>query len=422
MSLEGPGTAAVEEPLPRRAPALFGALRFHDFRLLWIGLLVSNLGTWMQFTATGYLVVKLSPTPQLGSLYLGILGAARAVPVILASPIAGVLADTWPRRRVLFVTNSAISALALLLATLTSLHAINIWGLIALSMVNAAAQSFDVPARQSWVPLLVDREYVGNAIGLNSIAFNAPAVIGPAIAGFLIASFGVASSFYVNAAATLAVVAALLFMQSPPPSSTAQESLWISMRNGVGFLLSHAILRYVIVFFMISALLVRPYSTVLPAYALNYLNTDAKGLGWAIAATGLGGFGGALVTALFGSGDRRGGLWLASAAAMALSVLALGFVPSLALAIPVLIVIGLATLAFMGMSNILIQTLSPDEVRGRAISVYSMVALGFVPGGAFIIGGLGSLIGLNRAFIIAGAATALFVAWLALSKPIIRTV
>lgn len=421
MRLESPGTA-VEEPLPKRAPALFGALRFHDFRLLWMGLLVSNLGTWMQFTATGYLVVKLSPTPQLGSLYLGILGAARAVPVILASPIAGVLADTWPRRRVLFVTNSAISALALLLATLTSLRAINIWGLIALSMVNAAAQSFDVPARQSWVPLLVDREYVGNAIGLNSIAFNAPAVIGPAIAGFLIASFGVASSFYVNAAATLAVVAALLFMQSPPPSSTAQESLWISIRNGVGFLLSHAILRYVIVFFMISALLVRPYSTVLPAYALNYLNTDAKGLGWAIAATGLGGFGGALVTALFGSRDRRGGLWLASAAAMALSVLALGFVHSLALAIPVLIAIGLATLAFMGMSNILIQTLSPDQVRGRAVSVYSMVALGFVPGGAFIIGGLGSLIGLNRAFLIAGAATALFVAWLALSKPIIRTV
>ncbi|MBV9277265.1 MAG: MFS transporter, partial [Candidatus Eremiobacteraeota bacterium] len=280
----------VEERLPKRAPGLLGALRFHDFRLLWMGLLISNLGTWMQFTAIGYFVVKLSPTPQLGSLYLGVLGIARAVPVLLASPIAGVVADRLPRRRVLFVTNSTISALALLLAVLTTLHTINIWGLITLSMLNAAAQSFDVPARQSWVPLLVDRDYIGNAIGLNSIAFNAPAVIGPAIAGFLIAYVGVAGSFYVNAAATLAVVVALLFMQSPAPSSTARESLLVSIRNGIAFLLSHAILRYVIIFFMVSALLVRSYSLVLPAFALNYLQADAKGLGWAIAATGVGGF------------------------------------------------------------------------------------------------------------------------------------
>ncbi|MBV8726163.1 MAG: MFS transporter, partial [Candidatus Eremiobacteraeota bacterium] len=140
------------------------------------------------------------------------------------------------------------------------------------------------------------------------------------------------------------------------------------------------------------------------------------------AATGLGGFGGALVTALFGSRDRRGGLWLLSAGIMALSVLALGLVQTLWLSIPVLIVIGLATLAFMGMSNILIQTLSPDAVRGRAVSVYSMVALGFVPAGAFVIGGLGSLIGLGRAFIVAGIVTALLVLWLTLARPIIRTV
>ncbi|MBV9403609.1 MAG: MFS transporter [Candidatus Eremiobacteraeota bacterium] len=414
--------APIEEALPKRAPGLLGALRFRDFRLLWMGLLISNLGTWMQFTATGYFVVKLSPTPQLGSFYLGVLGIARAIPVLLASPIAGVVADRLPRRRVLFVTNSTISALALLLAILTSLHAINIWGLITLSMLNAAAQSFDVPARQSWVPLLVDRDYIGNAIGLNSIAFNAPAVIGPAIAGVLIAYVGVAGSFYVNAAATLAVVVALLFMKSPAPSSTERESLLLSIRNGIAFLLSHAILRYVIIFFMVSALLVRPYSLVLPAYALNYLQADAKGLGWAIAATGVGGFGGALVTALFGSSERRGTLWLFSAMLMGLSVLALGFVRTLWISFPVLALIGLATLAFMGMSNILIQTLSPDAVRGRAVSVYSMIALGFVPAGAFVIGGLGSIIGLGHAFVFAGIATALFVSWLAVWRPVIRTV
>ncbi len=376
----------------------------------------------MQFTATGYFVVKLAGTPELGSLYLGILGAARAVPVVILSPIAGVVADTWPRRRVLFATNISISLLALLLAVLTTLGRVNIWGLIAISMCNAAAQSFDAPARQSWVPFLVDRPYIGNAIGLNSVAFNAPAVLGPAIAGFLIASVSIAGSFYVNAAATLAVVAAVAMMKPSPPTVRSREPMLVSVQNGMRFLLQHRILKYVIVFFTVSALLVRPYSSVLPAYALNHLHTDARGLGWAIAATGIGGFAGALVTATLGSRERRGILWLISSGLMAVGVATLGFTPTLYLAIPVLFIIGAATMVFLGVSNILIQTLSPDEVRGRAIAVYSMIALGFVPFGAFIVGGLGSLIGLNRAFIAAGAVTALYALYLALRKPVLKTV
>ena len=412
----------IEAPIPRRAPSVFGALGFRDFRLLWMGLLVSNLGTWMQFTASGYFIVKLAGTAELGSLYLGILGAGRAIPVILLSPVAGVVADTWPRRRVLFATNSAISILALLLAILTQTGHINIWGIIAISMGNAAAQSFDAPARQSWVPLLVGREYIGNAIGLNSIAFNAPAVVGPAIAGFLIAYVSIAGSFFVNAVATLAVVAALVFMKPSPPSLRTREPMLQSIRYGLNFLLTHGVLKYVIWFFVMSALFVRPYSSLLPAYALHYLHTDAKGLGWAIAATGVGAFAGALATAIVGSHERRGVLWVLSGLLMALGVLTLGFTSAYALAIPVLVVIGLATMVFLGMSNILIQTLSPDDVRGRAISVYSMVALGFVPGGAFILGALGSIITLHRAFVVTGALTALIAAYIWLTKPILRTV
>lgn len=410
-----------ETPLPPRAPALFGALRFRDFRLLWFGLLVSNLGTWMQFTASGYFIVKLAASPEQASLYVGILGAARAVPVVLLSPIAGVVADTWPRKRVLYATNIAISFLALLLAVLTTLGRINIWGIIAISMMNAAAQSFDAPARQSWVPLMVDRHYIGNAIGLNSIAFNAPAVIGPAIAGFLIA-INLATSFYVNAAATLAVIVALIFMKPSPPSSTVREPILISIRHGIEFLLGHAILKYVILYFSLSALLVRSYSSLLPAYALNYLHTDAHGLGIAIAATGVGAFFGALTTAIAGSRESRGTLWLLSGAVMALGVVLLGFVTSFWLAIPILVTIGLATMVFLGTSNILIQTLSPDDVRGRAISVYSMIALGFVPAGAFLLGGLGSLVSLHRAFIATGAAAILVIAYIWIRKPVIRTV
>ncbi|PZR57997.1 MAG: hypothetical protein DLM50_04595 [Candidatus Meridianibacter frigidus] len=410
----------LERPIPRRAPSLLGALRFRDFRLLWFGLLVSNLGTWMQFTASSYLIVKLAGSPAAGSLYVGILGGARAIPVLLFSPLAGVLADTWPRRRLLFATNIAVSLLALLLAVLTTAGWITIWGLIAISMCNAAAQAFDTPARQSWVPLLVDREYIGNAIGLNSVAFNAPSVIGPVIAGFLIL-ISIPVSFYVNAAATLAVVLALIFMKPVAPSSRAREPMLVAILGGIRFLLTHGVLRAVMVFFILSALLARPYTLLLPAYALNYLHTDAKGLGLALGAVGLGAFGGALVTAMFGSHENRGVFWIASAALTALGVMMLGLIKNLLIAMPLLVIIGLAVMTFMGMTNTLIQTLSGDEVRGRAIAVYSMVALGVVPLGAFLLGGLGAVAGLHVAFIVAGALTFVVLIWIVLNNPRLRT-
>ena len=147
--------------------------------------MVSNLGTWMQFTALGYLRRAGSPVRRIARRSISALSARRArVPVLLLSPIAGVIADELPRRRVLFVTNVTMSLVALALALLASTHRLDAARSSSLlSAINAAANAFDSPTRQSWVPLLVDRRYVGNAIGLNSVAFNAPAVIGPAIAG-----------------------------------------------------------------------------------------------------------------------------------------------------------------------------------------------------------------------------------------------
>ena len=413
---------SLERPIPARRVRFFGALGFRDFRLLWGGLLVSNLGTWMQFTATGYFVAKLAGSPEASSLYVGILGAMRAIPVLLLSPIAGVVADNYPRKRTLFVTNTAIAALALLLAVLTTTNHISIWGLIGISALNAAAQSFDAPARQSWVPLMVDREYVGNAIGLNSIAFNAPAVVGPAAAGLLIQSVGVSASFYINAGATMAVVVALLFMRPSPASNRTREPFVQSLVQGIRFVSTHGILKYIMLFFVVSALLARPYSSLLPAYAIHYLHTDARGMSLAMSAVGVGGFLGAVVTAIFGSREGRGVLWLGSALVMSIGVVALGVIHSLGLAYGVLAVTGLATLALLGASNILVQTLSGDEVRGRAMAVYTMIALGLVPLGSFLVGGLGSLIGLHLAFEIAGGLCAVLALYLAIFKRVLTTV
>jgi len=414
----------IERPIPVRAHGIFAALRFRDYRLLWSGLLISNLGTWMQITAMGYFVSKeLANSPERGALLLGFMGAARAIPVFMCSPIAGVVADRFPRRATLVVTNTTMSLCALALAVLSTLGRLDIIGILMLTAINAAANSFDAPTRQSWVPFLVDRAYLANAIGLNSVAFNAPAVLGPAAAGILIASIGVAGSFYINAVATLAVVLAVIIMRPSPKSQARREPLLEAIWHGLLFLARHPILKWIVAAFVVTALLVRPYQTLLPAFVVNALHSDARGLGYAFAAAGIGGFGGALLIAYLGQAERRGAIWLTSALVMSVGVLVLGAVHNLWVALPILFAIGVATMTFLGSTNTFIQMLSPDDVRGRAISVYTMIALGGVQFGGLIVGsGIGAFIGMHWAFGIAGGASALLIAWLWLAKPIIRTV
>ncbi len=401
---------------------VFAALKFRDYRLLWIGLLISNLGSWMQFTAQGYLVAQIAGSAHQAALDLGFLGAARAIPVLLCSPVAGVVADTLPRRRVLLLTNTTMSLAALGLAILATMHRLDLVWLLAITAINAAANAFDSPVRQSWMPLLVDRAYIGNAIGLNSVAFNAPSVIGPAIAGLLIVWVGVAGSFYVNAVATLAVVVAVAMMHPSPPSTARREPMLSAMRGGVTFLFTHPILRPIVAVFVITAVFARPYAQLIPAYIVNVLHGDAQALGWAVAAAGIGGFGGALLTAAFAGREPRSIQWLLAGVLTSLGLIALALAHSVAWALPALFTIGVGTLAFLGATNTLIQTLAPDDVRGRAIAVYTMVAIGVVPLGTLLIGSIASVIGLHAAFILAGAIPLVCVIAAYALSPIVRTV
>jgi MFS family permease len=414
------GTSGEPRVIGRR-PSLLGAMRFHDFRLLWGGLLVSNLGTWMQFTALGYEVVSLAPDSHLASLYVGLIGASRAVPVLVLSPFAGVVADRYPRRRVLFVTNATTAALSLMLAVVIATGSATIVLLMTLSGLLASTQSFDAPARQSWVPIMVPRDFVSNAIGLNSVAFNAPAVVGPPIAGLIIAGVGVAPCMFANAVLTLAVVVVLAFMQPAPASSKRRDSVWASIREGIAFIESHPVLRWVVLLLIVTSLLVRPYNFLLPAYAAHVLDTDARGLGVLMAATGIGAMAGALATASFVP-ERRSALWALSALVMALGAIGLGFTGSMFTALAVLGAMGLATLLFLGSSNILLQTLAPDDMRGRVISVYSMIVLGFVPGGTLLLGSLASVFNLRDALITGGAVAALCTLWVYIAHPRLRAV
>ena len=362
----------------------------------------------MQLTALGYMVVQLAGSAKAAALDVGILGASSAVPVLLFSPLAGVVADRYPRRRVLFVTNSIEVIAALALAVLTSTHAIVLWEIFLIAGIRSTGQSFDAPARQSWVPLLVPREYLGNAIGLNSVAFNAPSVAGPPLAGALILTIGTAAAFYLNALLTFGVVLALLFMKPPPPSSTVHENVLASIWAGLRFLVTHPVLRSVLLLLLATCLLVRPYVQLLPAYAAHVVHVDARGLGFLFAAVGCGAICGSFLTAIVGA-HRRGPVWFASAVVMACGAIVLGSVHTFAAALATLAVLGLAALSFAGSSNVLLQTLSPEDMRGRAISVFSMIILGLVPAGSLLLGSIASVVGIP-ASLQAGGVAALAIA------------
>ncbi len=420
MSLIRP-PVPLEQAVPKRPSTILAPFRYRDFRLLWSGLLVSNLGTWMQLTSLGYLVVQLAGSARLAALDVGILGASSAIPVLLFSPFAGVVADRYPRRRVLFVTNTIEVSAALTLALLTSFGHIALWEIFIIAGIRSTGQSFDAPARQSWVPLLVPREYLGNAIGLNSLAFNAPSVIGPPLAGVLILTIGIATSFYLNAVLTFGVVIAITLMKAPPPSSTVHENVFASMYAGVRFLALDPVLRSVLLLLVATCVLVRPYTQLLPAYAAHVVHTDARGLGILLAASGVGAIGGSFVTAIIGA-QRRGTVWFASALLMSAGVIALGSVHVFAVAVVVLAVIGLAVLSFAGSSNVLLQTLSAPDMRGRAISVFSMIILGIVPLGSLALGSLATLVGLQASLVTGGAIGLIVATVVWITNPALRSV
>jgi MFS family permease len=412
----------IDEPrLPERKLRLWSAFEYRDFRLLWIGLLVANVGFWMQFTSLTYLVgVVLAHNAAQSAFNLGLIGAARSIPVFLFSPIAGFMADHFPRRRTLLFTNTGQTILALGLA-FTSLHR-EPWVLYVVYLIaalQATAQTFDSPARQSWIPILVPRNLISNAIGLNSIAFNAPMTVGPAIAGILIGIVGVHVSFFVNAFLSCAVVVAVILMTPAPPASTSREPVFQQIAEGLRFIWSHPVLRWIIGMLIVTSFTVRPFTSLLAAFATHVVHVGATGYGLLLAAGGVGTIVGAVTTALYQS-DRRGGWWFFAGSVSAIGIIALGYTHDFTVALFEQAVLGFGMMSFIGSSNVLVQTLSPDEMRGRAVSVYSMTILGLVPAGTLVLGFLGSQIGLSLAFVCGGAVALVAGVWVWLAHPALR--
>ena len=409
--LEGPATDLAADVEPGRTSAL-AALRYRDFRLFWFGLLVSNTGTWMQMFGQGYLVVLLAVrdgVPQLAPLYLGLVGLARAVPGLALGLFGGALADRTDRRRLLLVTQSAAAVTATILATLAITSTINIVEILLLGALNSTIFAFDAPSRQSMVPRLVPERDLMSAIGLNSAAFNGPQIIGPVIGGLLFApfvdtpTFGAGLLFYVNAVSYLAVVVALLKMGPVPIIGHSSElSMLDSIREGLAYIRQDVVVRWIIVLAATTALFARPYIQLLPAVAHELLRVGAVELSWMLAASGVGALLGSLATAMLGGFARRGLVLVTTSVGFGVFLAWFTVQRALLSSLPLLVVLGFLTMVFLGMANGLLQTRSPDHLRGRVMSVYTMVFMGLMPLGSMVIGSIGSIAGTDRGLLAGG--------------------
>jgi len=400
MSSGSTETARVPEDLSgreRRIPVggitwrhTFRALRHRNYRLFFWGQLVSLIGTWMQQTAMSWFVYQITNS----KLLLGVVAAMGSAPMMLSSIWGGSLADRYPKRSILVATQSAQMICAFLLAAGVWLGFASTGFIIIVAALNGIAMGFDMPARQAFTVEMTSREDLLNAISLNSSIVNGARVIGPSVAGLLIGAFGVAMCFLLNGLTFIAVIAGLLMMRLPPFQRPAhavsvREHAW----NGIVYSIKHQRVRTILLLFLAVGVFGWSYTVLMPAFARDVLNRGANGYGILMSASGIGAFIGALVVATYGHlfTPRRlalGGVWLFSGALLALS-LSRNFYPALAC----LLVAGFGMLLFFSTSNTVLQTIVPDEMRGRVMGVWSLVFGAMIPLGSLEVGAVAHWVG-----------------------------
>ena len=367
----------------------FRALRHRNFQLFFGGQLISLVGTWMQTVAQSWLVYRLTGS----AAQLGMVAFASQIPVFLLSPVGGVVADQGRRHRVIVATQTSSMVLAFLLAVLTLTHEIRVGHIYVLAALLGAVNAFDIPARQAFVADMVGREDLMNAIALNSSMFNGARIAGPAVAGILVAAIGEGWCFFANAVSYLAVLAGLLRMRAPGPPVRAPGSNLERIAEGFRFVSSRGPIAALLLLLGVVSLAGMPYSVLMPILADRVLHGGARALGLLMAFSGFGALAAALTLA-----TRRGvrglGRWVAfSAGGFGASLIAFSLSRSLALSAALLVPVGYALMLEMASSNTLIQAMVPDALRGRVMSVYSMMFMGMAPLGSLLAGLLAGRIG-----------------------------
>ena len=392
------------------------ALRHRNFQLFFGGQLLSLTGTWMQTTAQAWLVYRMTNS----ALLLGSVGFASQIPVFLVAPIGGITADRRNRQRLVIATQTASMILAGILAWLTLTGRVQVWHIFVLAALLGVVNAFDIPGRQSFLVDMVGKEDLMNAIALNSSMFNGARVIGPAIAGILVARIGEGWCFAANAISYIAVIVGLLLMKVLSPPRASKQSPIEDIIEGFRWVNQTKVIRALLLLIGLVSLVGMPYTVLMPVFADQILHGGARELGILMGATGVGALFGALTLAAK-TGVTGLGRWVTiTCATLGISLFLFSFSTSFWLSAALLLPAGYSMMLQMACSNTLIQTMVPDQLRGRVMSLYSMMFMGMAPFGAFFGGALAHRIGAPITVASGGVACVIGAIWFGRALPAMR--
>jgi len=378
---------------------VFLALSVHNYRLFYFGQIISLSGTWMQTIAQAWLVLDLTNSP----LALGTVTMLQFLPITLLALFGGVLADRLPKRRVLMLTQISAAMQALILATLVLSGAIQLWHIYLLALMLGLTNALDMPTRQSFVVEMVGKEYLTNAVALNSTVFNGARVVGPTLGGLTIAAIGVGGAFLLNGLSFLASISALLLMRDSElrhVERPARGNVLGQLAEGIRYAFNTREIFLIIIAMASLGTFGYNFSTMLPLIARFILHIDALGFGSLFSAMGAGSVIGALVVAYFGRSSKK--TLFAASMAFSLVLICIALSTWYALTLVLFAALGLSSITFSATANTRLQLLVPDELRGRVMSMYTLLFAGTTPIGAVIIGGLASRISVSATITLMG--------------------
>jgi len=355
-----------------RQRAIFSAFRYPDFFWFWWSYFVSNIGSWMQTIAQGWLIYDLTQSP----LYLGVFSLLRSILLLVFFFLGGLMADRWDRR-LLMIWIQIISLLsALVLGLLTSFGVVRVWHILALGALNSTVWAFEQPVRQSLIPQLVKREDLPNAIALNSILWHGAGLLGPSLVGLLVDWVKISGCFYINALSYFAVVGALLRMHIPQQSGPGGSLISQSISEGIGYVRREKLILTLLAITSLFNIFGRSYMTLLPVIAKEVLRVGASGLGFIAAAPGLGTIIGALILAALSRARVNRHVLVLILVGYASSLVLFASTGHLHAAFVTLVVVGALSIAFDTLVSTLIQLTVTDFYRGRVMGFYGMASAG----------------------------------------------
>jgi MFS family permease len=414
---EEPVLPLVAETAARGIPHTFRALRHRNFRLFVAGQIVSLVGTWMQNVAQSWLVYRKTHS----ELLLGTAWFCSQIAVFLLGPLGGLAADRFPRRKVVVVTQALSMLQAFALAALALTDRVQVWHILALAGFLGVVNAFDMPCRQALVIEMTSKDDLINAISLNSAVFNAARVIGPSIAGLLLAFVSEGTCFLINGFSFLAVIGCLVAMRLPPEEPKPHAPMLGDLADGFRYAAHHSAVRRVLALMGAATLAAMPGLVLMPFFADDIFHQGSRGLGILMGAMGIGAIAGALVLARRTEVTGLARIMAYSGVIAGGAYLAFAFSPSYYLSLAIMPIIGYSVMRQMASANTTIQTLIPDEYRGRIMALYAMTVVGLGPFGSLASGALAAHFGARATMATGGVlalVSTLVFAWSLRSDPI----